>query len=128
MMYPKKQRDEQVLRMRAAALDFYPVAARTGCHAFIEFCGFMQKFIDVCANSSRAGIDFNEANTHTGHKLIVADHDVVYLAEKFDCIFGPTLADPKKRAVFFKTMGWPVEPDDAEMDAKGDALDRDREL
>lgn len=108
MMYTKKERDEQVKKMRKVTGQFYPAAANTGCHAFIEFCGFMQKFVDVCERSSDAGVDFNEANTHTGEQLVVQDHDVIYLAEKFDCIFGPTLADPKKRAIFFEAMGWPT--------------------
>lgn len=106
MMYSKEERDEQVKKMREVATKFYPAATHTGCHTFIEFCGFMMKFIDVCSVSSEKGIDFNEANAHTGEVLVAADHDIMYLAEKFDCIFGPTLADPKKREVFFKAMGW----------------------
>lgn len=106
MIYTQEERDEQVAKMRSVAHAFYGPATRTGCHAFIEFCGFMQKFVDVCQNTSAAGVDFNESNTHTGGQLVVEDHDVAYLAEKFDCIFGPTLADPKKRAVFFQAMGW----------------------
>lgn len=106
MMYSKKERDVQIKKMENVSLDFYSGATRTGCHAFIEFCGFMRKFIDICKNSSEAGVDFNEANTHVGVELVVADHDLVYLAEKFDCVFGPALADPKKRAIFFRAMGW----------------------
>lgn len=106
MMYTKEEREEQVKKMRRVTALFYPEAAATGCHAFIEFCGFMAKFIDVCEKSSKQGIDFNEANTHTGQELVVHDHDVVYLAEKFSCIFGPTLEDPARRAVFFQAMGW----------------------
>ncbi len=105
-MYSKKEREEQIRKMRQVSDAFYGPATQTGCHAFIEFCGFMNKFIDICRNTSAAGKDFNESNTHTGGDLVVADHDIVYLAEKFDCIFGPTLADPKKRKVFFKAMGW----------------------
>lgn len=105
-MYNLEERTEQVRKMRKVANAFYGQAIQTGTHAFIEFCGFMMKFIDICARTSEAGTDFNEANTHTGQTLVVEDHDIVYLAEKFDCIFGPTLSDPKKRAVFFKTMGW----------------------
>lgn len=106
MMYDKEEREAQIEKMRKVSLDFYYAAARTGVHGFIEFNGFMSKFIDVCRVSSEAGVDFNESNTHTGNPLVVEDHDIVYLAEKFDCIFGPTLADPKKRAVFMKALGW----------------------
>lgn len=106
MMYTKEERDQQVKKMREVANAFYYPATRTGCHAFIEFCGFMQKFIDVCEKSSQAGVDFNESNTHTGGELVVEDHDLIYLAEKFDCIFGPTLEDPAKRRVFLRALGW----------------------
>lgn len=106
MMYNKKERKEQVAKMRKVSDAFYGAAANTGVHAFIEFCGLMSKFIDVCERTSQQGVDFNEANTHTGQVLAVEEHDVVYLAEKLDCIFGPTLEDPKLRKVFFKRMGW----------------------
>jgi len=106
MIYSKKERDEQVKRMRQVSDAFYGPATHTGVHAFIEFCGFMNKYIDICRATSAAGKDFNESNTHTGDALVVEDHDIVYLAEKFDCIFGPTLADPKKREVFMKALGW----------------------
>jgi hypothetical protein len=109
-MYDKKERDEQITAMTKVSGDFYYAAARTDVHAFIEFTGLMNKFIDVCRNSSAAGVDFNESNTHTGDALVVEDHDLVYLAEKFDCIFGPTLADPKNRKVFFDAMGWNEKP------------------
>lgn len=106
MMYNKEERAKQVKAMREVALAFYPQAANTHVHAFIEFCGLMQKFIDICENTSKKGRDFNESNTHTGDALVVAEHDVAYLAEKFDCIFGPTLADPRLRQVFLNAMGW----------------------
>lgn len=106
MIYTKAERGEQIKAMRKVALAFYPQAANTHVHAFIEFCGLMQKFIDICEQTSKKGLDFNESNTHTGEALAVAAHDVRYLAEKFDCIFGPTLADPKMRQVFLEAMGW----------------------
>lgn len=106
MMYDEADRKEQLKKMRAVSDAFYSGAVRTNVHAFIEFCGFMNKFIDICARSSEQGVDFNEANTHTGQQLVVEDHDLHYLAEKFDCIFGPTLSDPQKREVFFRAMGW----------------------
>lgn len=105
-IYSPEERAEQIKKMRAVANRFYGLATHTGTHAFIEFCGFMMKFIDICERTSEAGIDFNESNTHTGGELVVEEHDIVYLAEKFSCIFGPTLEDPARRAVFFKAMGW----------------------
>lgn len=106
MMYSEEERDEQIKKMRAVSDRFYSGAVHTNVHAFIEFCGFMNKFIDICRESSKAGVDFNESNTHTGSSLTVKSHDVEYLAEKFDCIFGPTLEDPELRKVFLKKLGW----------------------
>lgn len=106
MMYTKEQREEQIKKMEAVSSAFYTGAVHTHVHAFVEFCGFMNKFISVCQQTSNADRDFNEANTHTGNELVVHDHDIIYLAEKFDCIFGPILADPVKRRLFFRQMGW----------------------
>jgi len=108
MMYSKEERDIQIENMTKVSNAFYSQVTRVGVHAFIEFTGLMNKFIDICRNTSNAGVDFNECNTHTGDELVVHDYDLAYLAEKMDCIFGPTLADEGKRRYFFRAMGWPV--------------------
>lgn len=58
------------------------------CHAFLEFCGMMNKFQELCATAAKAGIDFTMANIHSGQPVPMETHDVDYLAEKFECIFG----------------------------------------
>ncbi len=106
MMFDKKERDGQLAAMSLLADAFYWGAFRINCHPFLEFCGLMVKYIDVARRTSEAGIDFNETSKHTGEGMVVEDHDVQYLAEKFDCIFGATLADRRKREIFFRAMGW----------------------
>lgn len=104
-VYSKEERIEQIKKMRTVTEDFYTKATRTGVHAFIEFCGMMNEFINMCAATNEEGIDFNAANTHTGNKLVMKPHHAAYLAEKFDCIYGPTLVG-EARQQFMEAMGW----------------------
>lgn len=106
VQYTKEELLDICKKMTAISTNFYGLAIFCNNHAFIEFCGLMNKYIGICTKAAEAGIDFTQANTHSGLPLPVEDHDVKYLAEKFDCIFGPTLADPKVRATFIDAMGW----------------------
>lgn len=67
---------------------FFHQGFGTDCHAFLEFCGLMSKYEQLCGECARKGIDFRHLNTHSGEAIPMAEHDVLYLAEKFDCIFG----------------------------------------
>ena len=58
------------------------------CHAFLEFNGLMSKYQELCRKAADSGIDFTNLNVHSGRPLPMEDHDVAYLAEKFECIFG----------------------------------------
>lgn len=79
------------------------------CHAFIEFCGLMSKYTEICYRSAISGIDFRRANVHTGVALPVFAHDVEYLAEKFECIFGPILRSRPEFAKLFVERALGVE-------------------
>lgn len=81
---------------------FYWQAIQTGCHPFIEFCGFMGEYVKVCEEAAREGIDFRQANTHTGEALPMKPWQAQYLAEKFDCIFGPSIRADAQVAKIFK--------------------------
>lgn len=59
------------------------------CHAFLEFCGLMSKYADLCRVAAAAGVDFRFTNTHSGAALPMETHHVEYLAEKLACIYGP---------------------------------------
>ena len=82
--------------MRVAVTDayylFYRRGIGTSCHALLEFNGLMSKYVDLCEAAAAKGIAFPQLNTHSGVALPMAGHDVDYLAEKFDCIFGPFFA------------------------------------
>lgn len=92
--------------MRSVASNFYSMAVHGQCHPFIEFCGLMMKYVDVCVRAADDGVDFTQASTHSGMALKVHTHDMEYLAEKLDCIFGPILrTNPEARAAFIKGMG-----------------------
>lgn len=96
--------------MQRVAVDtywlFFWAGVGTHAHAFIEFCGLLNKYVEVCRKAAEQGVDFTEANTHNEKPLPVHTPDLVYLAEKLDCIFGPLLrANPEARRVFFEKLG-----------------------
>lgn len=92
MIYNKEERDAQLQGMQKASDLFYGMAIRVGCHNFIEFTGLMNEYIKMCEKANDAGIDFNECNVHTGGALPMAPHNLVYLREKLECIYGPSVA------------------------------------
>lgn len=77
--YTKEERVEVLNRMRRAKDNFYAAALGTGVHAFVEFAGWMHEYILICEASG------------TFDEPLLADHNVAYLAEKLDCIYGPAL-------------------------------------
>jgi len=80
-------------KMTQVSDNFYYGAIHTGCHPFIEFCGLMNKYIDICRESAKQGIDFTMANAHTGESLKLADHHKAYLFEKLSCIFETSIPE-----------------------------------
>jgi hypothetical protein len=80
------EEQEAIRKMEAAAGAFYSMAVRTGVHAFIEFTGLMNEYIKCCAGSP----GFMHSNTHNEGALNVEAFQAAYLAEKLDCIYGPT--------------------------------------
>jgi len=82
---------EMIRKMREANSIFYRLAADTGCHAFIEFCGLQSKFIDLCQESLNQGVEFPMANKHSAKDLRLEEHHAAYLGEKFECIYGHSI-------------------------------------
>ncbi len=99
--HTKEEMQECLRKMQEVSRAFYVPATRTGCHAFIEFCGLMNEFIKVCETTMADGGDFMMANTHNERPLVMKSYQAAYLAEKLDCIYGPTIrANPEARQVF----------------------------
>jgi hypothetical protein len=74
-------------------------------HAFIEFCGVLNKYVQICQRCAGEGIDFTQFNTHTGQAMPVEMHDMEYLGEKLQCIFGPIIdANPEAKAALKKAL------------------------
>jgi hypothetical protein len=74
-------------------------------HAFVEWNGVLSKYIDICARCAERGIDFRRLNVHTGGALPVEVHDMAYLGEKLQCIFGPMLtSNPKAARALHKAL------------------------
>jgi len=78
---------ETLERMHAASDHFYDAARRVNCHAFIEFTGLMNEYIQICKDNLDRDIDFRDASAHTGKQLKIMPHQVAYLNEKLQCIF-----------------------------------------
>jgi hypothetical protein len=103
--YTKDQLLDLAHGMRDAANRIYPILVQCNVHPFIEFNGLMQKYVDICQNAARKGIAFPDLHEHSGEAVPVEAHDMLYLAEKLRCIFGPALdADPKVREAFLVGM------------------------
>jgi hypothetical protein len=117
---------KEELAMMLAKIDklseiLYWNAVQIGCHPFIEFVGLINEWKGMARLTMDSGEDFTLANTHTGQPLRAHSYQVEYLAEKFDCIFGPLLAQPEQRKIFFEAMGWPEEVKTPERPADGTA-------
>lgn len=92
MEYTVEQAKEALEKMHAASGNFYAAAVRTNCHVFIEFTGLMNEYIKVCTAMTAAGdTSWMSANTHSGVPLKMESYELDYLAEKLDCIYGPTM-------------------------------------
>lgn len=75
-------------RMRNVSEDFYMFAVRIGNHPFIEFTGLLNEYIKICQNAHDAGIDFSDCSGHTGAELPMKQHNIEYIQQKLECIFG----------------------------------------
>lgn len=102
---PPVNKETMLKQMRAASRTFYGLATLSGCHPFIEFCGLMEEFIKVCQVANDNGQDFFLASTHTGIELPFESYNLEYLAEKLNCIYGPSLLSKKEnRDAFIKVL------------------------
>jgi hypothetical protein len=106
-IYSKEEREVMLQEMEKASNEFYNRAVKIKCHPFIEFTGFMNEWIKLARKAHDAGIDFTQANTHSGQALPMQWYEAGYIGEKFDCIFGPSLrSDPKLLRSFLAKMGF----------------------
>jgi hypothetical protein len=103
---------ERVLQFMNSACEetywrFFAMGFGSNCHAFLEFCGLMSKFRQLCQRAHEAGMDFTHLNIHSGEAIPMEAHDVIYLAEKFECIFGSFFHNNPKMARLFakKALG-----------------------
>lgn len=98
-----------IVRMRFVCEQTYWAFFKAGMgaevHAFIEFCGVLSKYVDICERCAAGGIDFRALNTHTGTPLPVEVHDMEYLGEKLRCILGPAIdANPAAREALRRSL------------------------
>lgn len=93
--YTKEEREQILSKMHEASNTFYGMAVRTGDHPFIEFTGLINEYIKLCEAAHANGMDFTQANIHSGQGLPIQDHNVSYLGEKLGCIYGPSLDEEK---------------------------------
>lgn len=99
--YTRDDLTDMIAKMNDVTKSFYAAATQTGCHGFIEFCGLMGEYVKMCEFSLENGIDFATANTHNERPLAAAPHQIAYIVEKLDCIFGPAIrSNPETKAAF----------------------------
>lgn len=101
---------ESLRAMSAASAAFYKAAIAQKAHAFIEFTGLMNTYIKVCTAALADGVPFWKVNKHSGQAFRMKGHEVEYLAEKFECIFGDSLAANPDHLATFITKGLGVNP------------------
>lgn len=89
-VYSKKELEEMIVKMKVASIVFYNTAQQIGNHAFIEFAGLMNEYINVCSDALSEGEDFTTFNIHSG-KSMIKDYQREYMQEKIECIFGVPL-------------------------------------
>jgi hypothetical protein len=103
--YTPEERADMLRKMQDVSDNFYSMVTRAGCHALIEFTGLMNEFITVCTEAHSRGQQFPHANTHSGDALPFKPHNLAYLAEKLNCIYGPALLSNKEcRDAFISTL------------------------
>jgi len=106
---PPEELERTLADMQVIATKFYQMVFMAGmgtrAHAFVEFTGIMNEYITLCRAAAAEGIDFGRANTHSGDALPVEPHNAAYLAEKLNCIYGPSLlADGDVRDAFIRVL------------------------
>jgi hypothetical protein len=108
-IYSPEERVAMLQKMKKVASAFYPAACKTGCHAFIEFTGLMNEYIQLCEMAHQQGIDFNTANVHVGAALPMQQYMAKYLGEKLGCIYGTSLSDPELFLTMCKELNLPFD-------------------
>jgi len=102
--------DEEILDVMAAWVEgsywsAFSLGLGTYAHACIEFNGLMSVYVNACRRAHAEGKEWKHANKHSKKGLPLRDVDVIYLAEKFDCIFGETFkANPELWELFKQEM------------------------
>lgn len=100
------ERQVSINKMRQASNQFYTAAINTGNHAFIEFTGLMNEYIQCCQLAHEQDVDFSETNTHTGSELPIPEHSMDYINEKLECIFTGRSVLCDYSADYAKNLDW----------------------
>lgn len=87
-------------KMDLAARTFYRLAQDANVHQLLEFTGFINEYVKLCQKSWMNGVDFVE-----NAELPMEEYNAQYIAEKLNCIFGPTfLAKEELRKAFIEEL------------------------
>lgn len=98
-------RVQALSQMQSISNGFYQQAIQAHVHPFIEFTGLMNEYIKMAQEAHKRGQDFTNATGHFEESLPMEPYNAEYLAEKFDCIFGPTFrANPEAWKAFKRKM------------------------
>ena len=105
----RQELEDIIKKMKKAVSNSYQEAIATHCHPFIEFNGLTGEYVKMCEDALKKGIDFTEANVHTGQHIDMAHHQVRYVFTKLECIYGPQLfafaVEEAKRQLIEREVG-----------------------
>ena len=82
--------DEALKRADDLARSYYALAAQTGIHAMIEWCGVMSEYVRMLQSAYKEhGIEPDQVNQHSSTVVSVPEFMVAYLCEKLGCQLKP---------------------------------------
>lgn len=86
--YSRRQREEMLVGMHFTVRVFYALAVAAHVHAFREFTGLMNNYVEACADAEKRGAPWVEANECSGSPLRWHTGQLKYIDEKLRCMFG----------------------------------------
>lgn len=88
----KAELQTMIVRMQKVSDSFYQAAQWAGHHAFLEFTGLMNEYIQLCRQALASGTDFTATTIHGGGQTLPMEaFHQRYLNEKLSCIYGVSL-------------------------------------
>lgn len=90
--------DDALKRADDLASSYYALAAQTGIHSMIEWCGVMAEHVKMLRTAYTAhGVEPDRVDQHSGTAVPVPGFMVAYLCEKLGCQLKPFIRADRAR-------------------------------